>query len=245
MPLIVQSKRVDACLVELVAHLGGLHDADALLLDWRPDSDGLVSTGTDYELSSFGGELGAEDLILMSTKTAQEVSAGSVQKIKGEVLTTAQDGVTLGVPLHNVDVLASTGSILEFDLELEVEVVFGWTCFLVSLDLPYPQNVIHSSSNAKLSIMVELDMLKCLSVTLKFADLDALMNTIFVYHFPDETLVFAITADKGGVRLLGNLSYAVDMVLMNQAQLAHCVVLDLEVHVEDFALVVLLSLTEF
>jgi len=79
-------------------------------------------------------------------------------------------------------------------------------------------------------------------VALKFAHLDAFLKPILLDYLPNNALVITVSTEECVEWLVGHLSHAVDMLLVNEAQLAERIVLQLLVDVHDVALVKVLVL---
>mmetsp|Transcript_2705 Transcript_2705/g.4590 ORF Transcript_2705/g.4590 Transcript_2705/m.4590 type:complete len:353 (-) Transcript_2705:47-1105(-) len=251
---VVEGEAVDGGLVELNLLVARLDDLEAVLLDGGPDADGLVGAAAHDLLAPVVlRELGHRHLILVAAEAGQVVARGPVHEPDHKVLTAADESISLGVPVHEEDVIFGVGPVLEHALELELAGL-GLGVGIV-LELPNPNLVVHAARDAELPVVVELDELHSLSVTLQLSGLhalvlhDALALGVFILLLliflpsprpdaPQEAFVVAVPANEGVEWLLGHLGDAVDVVLVDEAELADVVALDVEVLLNHLALAV-------
>lgn len=179
----------------------------------------------------------------MAAEGRQEVARGAVHQPQHVVFASTEDGVSLRVPLHEVDVVSVGRAVGQFAL-LDQLVALRHRV-LVLLHLPYAENVVEATSDAKLPIKVELDVFDGLCMTFKLHDLDALVFDIIcascrvLFRFflfldfvdllgldgPDEALVLSVAAQECIERRLWQEGETVDVVLMDTRELAHKVLL--------------------
>lgn len=170
----MQFKNMNLSLVEVLIMFVLPDDLQALLLDRRPHTYRLVGTGTHNLLAAVEvRELGAQYLALMPAEGGEEVAGGTIHQPQHVVFATTEYGVSLWVPLHEIDVIGIGWSVGHLALLGQSVALRHRT--VVFLHLPHPKNIIESTGNAQFAIEVELDEFHGFGVAFKLHDLQALV----------------------------------------------------------------------
>ena len=148
----VLSEYIDLLVVEHLTMTGFYH-LETSIFHWRPEPDSLVGAGRYNMLSSIiNSELCAIHVSGVPLETVHELSILRIEHPNEFVLASCHDHISLGVPLHKVQVISR--SILQGALELEV-----------ILCVPHSDLVVHTGSRHQLAVVIELNELHGLSMT--------------------------------------------------------------------------------
>jgi len=157
----------------------------------------------------------------MTAQAREEVTRSAIHEPDHIILASTENGITFWMPIDEQDVITFSWPILEIAFLFE-------NLRILSIRLPYSQNVIHATGEAQLPIKTELDKLNRFRMACEFTNLDTLKFLVFsTFDFffsswlnrPDVAFVVSITADKSVKWCLGDLSDTIYMILMHEGQL--------------------------